>query len=86
MRLRQFAWSLTGFAVVVIALVSVDDRVREQFENLLWGGDGVASWDNRAMELGHALVGAFQYQSLENGPLLIFGAVGALLFFFMVRT
>ena len=84
--MRQFAWSLAGFGLVVAALVSVDDRVREQFANLVWGGNGIESWDNRAMELGNALVGAFQYQSLENGPLLIFAAVGALLFFFMVRT
>jgi hypothetical protein len=86
MKLRQFAWSLTGFALVVGALVSVDERVRDQFERLVWGGDGLASWDNRLMDLGNALMGALQYQSLENGPLLVFAAVGALLFLFMVRT
>jgi hypothetical protein len=86
MKFRQLAWSLAGFGLVVGALVSVDPRVRDQFERLLLGGDGVASWDNRAMDLGNALLGALRYQSLENGPLLVFAAVGALLFLFMVRT
>jgi hypothetical protein len=29
---------------------------------------------------------AVRHQSLENGPLLVFAAVGAVLFVFMVRT
>jgi hypothetical protein len=86
MRFRQFAWSLAGFAIVVIALISVDENVRHRFETMLWGGDGVGSWDTKAMGLGNAMVSLFRYQSLENGPLLIFAAVGVLLFFFMVRT
>jgi hypothetical protein len=83
MKLRQFAWSMAGFALVVAAVVSVDDRVRDQFERLLWGA---GDWDRRAMDLGDALMTALRYQSIENGPLLVFAAVGAVLFLFMVRT
>ena len=83
MRLRQFAWSMAGFGLVVAAVVSVDDRVRDQFERLLWGA---GDWDRRAMDLGDALMTALRYQSIENGPLLVFAAVGAVLFLFMVRT
>ena len=35
---------------------------------------------------GGALVGAMRYQSIENGPLMIFAVVGAVLFLFMIRT
>jgi hypothetical protein len=86
MKLRQVLLSMTGLGLVVAVLVSVDERVREQFERLLLGGDGIASWDNRLMDLGGALADAFKYQSLENGTMLVFAAVGALLFAFMVRA
>jgi hypothetical protein len=76
-------WSMAGFGLVVAAVVSVDQRVRDQVEQLLWG---VGDWDRRAMDLGNALMSALKYQSIENGPLLVFAAVGAVLFLFMVRT
>jgi hypothetical protein len=53
---------------------------------LVSGGDGISSWDNRAVELGNALLTAIRYQSIDNAPLLIFATVGAVLFLFMVRT
>jgi hypothetical protein len=83
MRLRQFLWSMAGFGLVVAAVVSVDQRVRDQFERFLWGA---GDWDRRVMDLGNALMTALRYQSIENGPLLVFAAVGAVLFLFMVRT
>jgi hypothetical protein len=86
MRFRQFLWSLGGFALLLAALIALDQRVREQFERLVYGGDGLSSWDNRLMALGDAVMIAFRYQSLENGPMLAFAAVGAVLFLFMVRT
>ena len=86
MKFRQLLVSLTGFAIVVGGLVYVDPRVRDQFNRLVSGGDGIASWDNRLVDLGGALVGAMRYQSIENGPLMIFAVVGAVLFLFMIRT
>ena len=38
------------------------------------------------MELAGVLIKRREIQSIENAPLLIFAAVGAVLFFFMVRT
>ena len=64
----------------------VDPRVRDRFSQLVSGGDGIASWDNRLIDLGGACCRRSRYQSLENGPLVIFAAVGAVLFLFMVRT
>jgi hypothetical protein len=78
--------SLTVFAIVLAGLVFVDLRVRDRFSALISGGDAGASLGERAGELGHALMTAVRYQSIENAPLLIFATVGAVLFVFMVRT
>lgn len=86
MRFRQVLVSLTGFALVVGGLVYIDPRVRDHFTRLVSGGDGIASWDNRLMDLGGVLAGALRHQSIENGPLMIFAVVGAVLFLFMIRT
>jgi len=86
MKHRQWMLSITVFVLIIGALVSVDSRVRDRFVQLISGGDGISSWDNRLVEFGDALVTAIRYQSLDNAPLLIFATVGAVLFLFMVRT
>jgi hypothetical protein len=83
---RQWMLSLGVFALVLGGLVSVDQRVRERCLDLVSGGNGISTWDNRLSELGGALVSAVRYQSIENAPLLIFATVGVVLFLFMVRT
>ncbi|MGH9374490.1 MAG: hypothetical protein ACRD15_23480 [Vicinamibacterales bacterium] len=84
--LRQALISAVVFCGVMLALASVDPRVGDQMDNLIYSGDGVSSWDNRAAELGHALVLAVRHQSIDNAPMMIFAAVGAVLFVFMVRA
>ena len=84
--IRQSALSLAVFALVLGGLIYVAPRVRDRFGALIWGGDGVGSVGDRASELVDALVTAARYQSIENAPLLVFAAVGAVLFVFMVRT
>jgi hypothetical protein len=86
MKQRQWILSIGVFVLIIGALVSVDERVRNQFEQLVSGGGGVSSWDNRLMDLGAALVAAVRHQSIDNAPLMVFATVGALLFIFMVRT
>ena len=83
--LRQSMISLSGLVIVLGALTFVDPRVRDRFNALLSGQDGGTVAD-RAAELADALMTALRYQSIENAPLLIFAAVGAVLFLFMVRT
>ena len=73
-------------SVLLIALVSVDERVRDQFNNLVEGSNSVSSWSNRASTLTDAVASAARHQSIENAPLLIFATAGAVLFLFMVRT
>ena len=82
--IRQGVASAAVFGAVLLMLVSIDDRVRDRFSGLI--GGGVSPWGDRIGDLGGALVSALKYQSLENAPLLVFAAVGAVLVAFMLRT
>jgi len=84
--LRQAFASTAVFGAVLTVLVSIDDRVRERFGDLLSGGSGVSPWGDRVGDLGRALAGAARSQSLENAPLLVFAFVGAVLVLFMLKT
>jgi hypothetical protein len=82
--LHQGLISAGVFAILIAALVAVDDQVRERFRDLLAGG--VTPWGDRAGDLGGALMSAIKHQSIENAPLLVFAVAGAVLFVFMVRS
>ena len=86
MKYRQMMLSVIAFVLVIGGLVYVDPRVGSQFTQLASGDGGVSSWGDRAADLGSTLLATIRYQSLENGPLMIFAVVGAVLFLFMVRT
>lgn len=81
---QQLLISAAVFAIVVGALIAVDDKVRERFRDLFSGG--LSSWGDRAGDLVGALASALRHQSIENAPLLVFAVVGAVLFVFMVRA
>lgn len=83
---QQALASSAVFALILFALISVDERVKERFTELVSGGDSVASWGQRASYLGDAVLTAARYQSIENAPLVVFATAGAVLFLFMVRT
>jgi hypothetical protein len=82
---RQGTASVAVFGAVLLMLVSVDDRVRDRFGDLV-GTGGMTPWGDRVGDLGNALMSAIRYQSIENAPLLIFAAAGAVLVAFMLRT
>ena len=83
----QQALASTGiFALIVVTLASVDERVRMRVHEIASGGEGVGSWSDRAAYLGDAVFTAARHQSIENAPLVVFATVGAVLFLFMVRT
>jgi hypothetical protein len=86
--IRQAIASAAIFGAVLLVLVSVDDRVRDRINDLLYGGSGssLTPWGDRAGDLGNALLAAVKYQSIENAPLLVFAAVGAVLVVFMLKT
>lgn len=86
---RQAFASAAVFGAVLLVLISVDDRVRDRFSDLVYGGGSTGSltpWGDRAGDLGSALVSAAKYQSIENAPLLVFAAVGAVLVVFMLKS
>lgn len=83
--IQQGFVSTAIFAAVLGALVSVDERVRERFTAVVSGGQ-LTPWGDRMGDLGDALMSALRHQSIENAPLLIFTAVGAVLVVFMVKT
>src|SRR3954465_6570019 len=84
--IRQGIASAAVFGAVLLMLISVDDRVRDRFSDLVGGSGSLSPWGDRAGDLGHALMSAVRYQSIENAPLLIFAAAGAVLVAFMLRT
>lgn len=84
--IKQSVLSAGLFGAVLLAVVSIDDRVRAQVETIVHGGDGMSSMTSQAVGLGDALIGAARYQSIEHAPLMVFAAVSAVLVLFMVRT
>jgi hypothetical protein len=85
-RFRQYALSITVFAIVLGGLVSVDERVRDRFSAVVQGNDALTPLGDRVGDLGGALMAAIRNQSIENAPLLVFATVGGVLFLFMFRT
>lgn len=83
--LRQAVLSAMVFGGVVLALTVVDARVRERVGDVVSGRDGTL-WAARISDLGDAVTTAIRHQSIENAPLMIFAAVGAVLFVFMIRS
>lgn len=82
---RQGFASAAVFGAVVLMLISVDDRVRDRFSDLV-GTGAVTPWGDRAGDLVGAVMSAIRYQSIENAPMLVFAAAGAILVAFMLRT
>jgi hypothetical protein len=83
---RQGFASAAVFVAVLVTLISVDDRVRDRFGELVSGSGSLSPWGDRAGDLGGALISALRYQSIENAPLLVFAAAGAVLVAFMLKT
>jgi hypothetical protein len=84
--LRQWMLSTLVFGGVLVALTSVDARVRDRISDVVTGGDGLTPWGDRVSDLGSALALAVRHQSIENAPALIFVTVGAVLVVFMLKV
>jgi hypothetical protein len=84
--LRQALLSAAVFCGVIAAVATVDARVRQHVEDMIYGGGGVRSWDNRAIQAGNTVLGAMRDQGIDNTHLMIFAAGGAVLFFFMFKA
>ena len=80
--------SAGALAILLLALVAVDDRVREQISLRLTTGPSVelAHAGARVRDLTTVIVEAARDQSIEHAPLLIFVLAATVLVMFMLRT
>ena len=80
--------SAGALALLLLVLVAVDDRVREQVSLRIATRPSVqlASAGERVRDLTAVVVEAARDQSLEHAPLLIFVLAATVLVMFMLRT
>jgi hypothetical protein len=84
--IRQAIVSASVFVGLLLVLAFWDGRVRQQVGDVLHGDAQMSSLGSRAAELGGVIISAIRYQSIDNGPMVVFAAVGAVLVLFMLRT
>lgn len=77
--------SAGGLLVLLIALVSVDDRVRDYIVGSV-RGVSVAGTGAQIGDMGSIVLEAALDQSLAHAPLAIFSVAAAVLVLFMLRT
>ena len=85
---RDAMLSIGALAVLLLALVAVDDRVREQLALRLAKPPSaeLASAGERLRDLATVVLEAARDQSLEHAPLMIFVLAATVLVLFMLRT
>jgi hypothetical protein len=75
-------------AALLVALVLVDDRLRDHLSRTM-RGVSAAGFNGARTELAEVvpvLLAAARDQSIAHGPMVIFAAVAAVLFICMIRT
>jgi hypothetical protein len=81
--------SVGALVVLLVGLVSVDDRMRERLVAALSAPPNsaqIASAADRIGDVSRVLFIALRDQSVEHAPLVIFGVAATVLVLFMVRT
>lgn len=71
---------------VLVTLMSIDVRVREQVRTIVGSTSHVQDAGGRLGDLGAVLLDAARTQSIDHGPMMIFIAAATVLVLFMVRT
>lgn len=84
--IREGVLSTTVFGAILLALVTMDPRVRDRLSELFGGSGSVSPFGDRLADVGGALWTAARYQSIENAPVVVFAAIGAVLTLFMFRS
>jgi hypothetical protein len=85
---REGLMSAGTIAILLLVLIGMDERVREQVSLRLFTQPSVelASASRHAVTLTSVVVQAVHQQSLGHAPLLIFTLAAAVLVLFMLRT
>jgi len=79
--------SAGALAVILLVLVSFDDRVREQVQLRLSSPSAVVSEAGHGLKsLSSVIMDALREQSLDRAPLLIFVFGAVMLLLFMLKT
>jgi hypothetical protein len=80
--------SLGAVLLLLMMLVTVDPRVREQLSDV-WGSSGtsaVSSVRHQVREVSSVVMSAAADHSIDNAPLMIFALAATVLVLFMLRT
>jgi hypothetical protein len=80
--------SLCAVLLLLIMLVTIDPRVREQFSNV-WvspGSSAVTSLSSHLRDLSSVVLSVARDHSIDNAPLMIFALAATVLVLFMLRT
>jgi hypothetical protein len=80
--------SASALVILLLVLVAIDDRVREQLGVILWGEptSTLTGAGSQLREVASVLLYAVQTQSLEHAPLMIFVVTATVLVLWMLRT
>lgn len=86
--LGEAAISVGALGALLMTLVAVDDRVREQVTIRFGGGASaqLTAASSHVRDLGAVIMDAMRDQSIEHAPLLIFVLAATVLVLFMLRT
>jgi hypothetical protein len=81
--------SMGALALLLIALLSIDGKLRERVTDVLTTPPGsveIVGYGSQVARVSAVVYGAARDQSVEHAPLVIFGAVATVLVLFMLRT
>lgn len=81
--------SLGAVLLLLVALVSIDDRVRERVTGLVTtppSSREIAGVGAQVESMSVVIYKAARDQSVENAPMVVFGVAAAVLVLFMLRT
>jgi hypothetical protein len=81
--------SFGALVLLVVALVSIDDRVRDRVTEILQAPPSSAQITGagaQAAQISNVVFKAARDQSVEHAPMVIFGVVAVVLVLFMLRT
>lgn len=80
--------SLCALLLLLLMLVTIDPRVREQVSGV-WaspGSSAVASVSSQVRNVSTVLMSSARDHSIDNAPLMIFALAATVLVLFMLRT
>jgi len=79
--------SVSALVLLLLALVAIDDRVREQILNRVHAGPSaqIADLGSRLQDVAAIVAVAVRDQSIEHAPLMILVVAATVLVLFMLR-